>query len=67
MSPAWLTLSVEPFASGFSALTFVTNAGDGSGDLYAVEQAGRIRIVTPGTTQAGAPFLDVTDRISSGG
>ncbi|HEY5488449.1 MAG TPA: PQQ-dependent sugar dehydrogenase [Candidatus Limnocylindrales bacterium] len=60
-------LSVEPFASGFSNLTFVTNAGDGSGSLYAIEQAGRIRLVTPGSTQGGRAFLDLTDRVSVGG
>jgi len=60
-------LSVEPFASGFSNLTFVTNAGDGSGSLYAIEQVGRIRLVTPGSTQGGQAFLDLTDRVSVGG
>ena len=60
-------LSVQPFASGFSNLTFVTNAGDGSGALYAVEQVGRIDLVTSGSTQGGQTFLDLTDRISSGG
>ena len=62
-----LQLSVEPFATGFSSLTFVTNAGDGSGALYAVEQVGRIALVTSGSTQGGQTFLDLTDRISSGG
>ncbi len=60
-------LSVEPFASGFSNLTFVTNAGDGSGSLYAIEQVGRIRLATPGSTQGGQAFLDLTDRVSVGG
>jgi glucose/arabinose dehydrogenase len=60
-------LSVTPFASGFGNLTFVTNAGDGSAALYAVEQVGRIDLVTSGSTQGGQTFLDLTDRISSGG
>ena len=60
-------LSVQPFASGFSNLTFVTNAGNGSGALYAVEQVGRVDLVTSGSTQGGQTFLDLTDRISSGG
>jgi glucose/arabinose dehydrogenase len=60
-------LSVEPFASGFSNLTFVTNSGDGSGSLYAIEQVGRIRLATPGSTQGGQAFLDLTDRVSAGG
>jgi glucose/arabinose dehydrogenase len=48
-------------------LTFVTNAGDGSGLLYAVEQAGTIRILTTDGTVQPAPFLDITERIASGG
>ena len=34
--------------------------------LYVVEQGGRVRVVRSGQLQA-APFLDVSDRISSGG
>ena len=60
-------LSIRSYASGFGNLTFVTNAGDGSGALYAVEQVGRIVLVTSGSTQGGQTFLDLTDRIASGG
>ena len=46
----------------------MTNAGDGSGDLYAVEQAGRIyQAVTSGESVPESPWLDISDRISSGG
>jgi len=41
----------------------VTNAGDGSGRLFVVEQGGRIRIVKDGTV-AARPFLDISDRVS---
>ena len=44
----------------------VTNARDGSGNLYVVEQGGRIRLVKKGTLQA-ASFLDVSGRVLSGG
>jgi glucose/arabinose dehydrogenase len=44
----------------------VTNAGDGSGRLFVVEQAGRIRVVKDGTL-VEKPFLDITGRIASGG
>jgi glucose/arabinose dehydrogenase len=58
------TLDVEPFADGFGALTFVTNAHDGGGSLYAVEQRGVIwRIAADGTVDQ-TPFLDITDRIA---
>ena len=40
--PAAIQLAAEPFASGFGALTFVANTGDGSGMLYAVQQQGFI-------------------------
>ena len=56
-----------PFAGGFPDLTFVANAGDGSGDMYAVAQAGRIYMVTQGQSAPSAPWLDITDRVSSGG
>ena len=44
----------------------VADAGDGSGRIFVAEQAGRIRIVRDGTLVA-RPFLDITDRIASGG
>ncbi len=55
------------YASGFSDLTFVTNAGDGSGDLYAVAQAGQIFVVTQGQSAPSAPWLDISERVGSGG
>ena len=62
-----LSVVLQPFAQGFSALTLVTNAGDGSGDLFAVEQAGQIWRIGPDGTIAGRPFLDLSAQISSGG
>ena len=41
----------------------VTNAGDGSGRLFVVEQKGRIRIIKDGVI-SDTPFLDISDRIS---
>lgn len=61
------TIGLEPFASGFSALTFVANAGDGTGDLYAVEQAGQIWRIGADGTVASQPFLDLSGQITSGG
>ncbi|HLF17222.1 MAG TPA: PQQ-dependent sugar dehydrogenase [Candidatus Thermoplasmatota archaeon] len=56
---------LEMALSGLDRPDFVTHAGDGSGDLYVVEQAGRILR----WTGSGAPslFLDITDRVGSGG
>ncbi|HEY7024263.1 MAG TPA: PQQ-dependent sugar dehydrogenase [Candidatus Limnocylindrales bacterium] len=58
---------VSLFASGFSPLTFVTNAGDGSGDLYVVQQSGQVFRQSPGQSAPGSPWLDISGRISSGG
>ena len=45
---------------------FITHAGDGTGDLYVVEQTGTIRVLRGGRGKA-EPFLDVTELIVSGG
>ena len=47
---------------GFQRPTHVTHAGDGSGRLFVVEQAGRIRIVKKGVVLP-TPFLDVRGRV----
>ncbi|MBD2022620.1 PQQ-dependent sugar dehydrogenase, partial [Leptolyngbya sp. FACHB-36] len=44
----------------------LVNAGDGSGRLFVVEQAGQIRIVQGGTVQ-NTPFLDIRDRVLNNG
>ena len=62
------TLSVA-----FPELTFtrpvdLQHAGDGTGRLFVVEQAGRIRVIVPGPQVRDAPvFLDLTDRVNSRG
>lgn len=63
---AAVRLRAEAVASGFDAPILVTNAGDGRGRLFVIEQAGRIRIVRDGRSLA-EPFLDIGDRISAGG
>ena len=61
-----MKLDVAVAVSGFDSPLDVTNAGDGSGRLFVVEQAGRIRVVKDGTL-VERPFLDITGRIASGG
>ena len=62
-----VNLSVEPFVEGLPPLTLVTHAGDGSGLLYAVGQNGVITIVSVDGEVQPEPFLDIDDRIKSGG
>jgi glucose/arabinose dehydrogenase len=63
---AAIDLRTEVVVGGLEAPLLVTNAGDGSGRLFVVEQAGRVRVVQDGRL-VDAPFLDVAGRISSGG
>ena len=41
----------------------ITNAGDGSGRLFVVEQKGRIRVISDGVLLP-TPFLDISERVS---
>lgn len=59
------TLRLEQVSESFRSPVYVTSpAGDDR--LFVVEQAGRIRIVKNGRTLP-APFLDISDRVRSGG
>ncbi|RJP33780.1 MAG: hypothetical protein C4547_11810 [Phycisphaerales bacterium] len=53
---------LEPVASGLTAPVHATHAGDGSGRLFVVDQAGTIRIIKDGVLLKKA-FLDLTDEI----
>jgi len=43
---------------------FLTHAGDGTGQLFVVEQQGIIRVIDSGVLQE-TPFLDLRDRVSA--
>jgi glucose/arabinose dehydrogenase len=58
-------LSVRPYASGLSALTGISSTPAEPRRLYAVEQVGRIRYFVNG--KLGGTFLDIRDRVVSGG
>jgi glucose/arabinose dehydrogenase len=64
--PSGQTVDSEVAVAGFVAPTDVANAGDGSGRLFVVEQAGRVRVVKDRAI-AGEPFLDITNEVASGG
>src|SRR4051794_23778998 len=52
-------------ASGFSSPVYVTSAPGDAATLYVVEQGGTIKIVKNG--QVTGTFLDIRDRVKSGG
>jgi glucose/arabinose dehydrogenase len=64
--PRTVAVTLEPLATGLAAPLGIANAGDGSDRLFVAEQGGRIRVVRDGQV-VPAPFLDISDRVTSGG
>jgi glucose/arabinose dehydrogenase len=63
---AFAQIHLVPVATGLVNPVFVTGAGDGTGRLFIVEQAGTIRVMqTSGNTMS--LFLDIRPRVRSGG
>ncbi len=58
-------LGIEPFATGFDRPLNIQNAGDDR--LFVVEQGGFIKIIQADGSVNDSPFLDLSDRVSSGG
>ena len=56
-------IALQPVVTGLANPVQITNAGDGSGRLFVVEQRGRIRIAKDGEL-AEMPFLDIRDLVS---
>ncbi len=70
-SPTSATVGAGSFkltaiASGLASPVYVTNAGDGSGRLFIVEQAGRILVMNDGRVLP-TPFLDIRSLVVAGG
>jgi glucose/arabinose dehydrogenase len=59
-------IDLELVAEGFESPLFAGHAGDGSGRLFVLEQAGRIRVVRDGRL-VRTPFLEIAGRVSAGG
>jgi glucose/arabinose dehydrogenase len=57
---------LQPLLSGLANPLYVTDARDGSGRIFVVEQGGTIKGLAP---EASAPtvFLDIADRVLAGG
>ncbi len=64
--PTGQTVEAEVILKGFDSPLDIADPGDGSGRLFVVEQGGRIRVVKAGTILP-QPFLDISNRITSGG
>ena len=58
-------LTVVKVTGSLSSPLGVTNAGDGSGRLFVVQQGGRVRIAKGG--KITGTFLDITSKVTSGG
>ena len=61
---AGLRLELQRVTGGLEAPVGLAHAGDGSGRLFIVEKAGRIRVLENGALLA-APLLDIADRVGS--
>lgn len=57
-------VQVESVVGGLDTPVYVTHAKDGSGQLFVVEQAGRIQIVKEGKLLP-QPFLDISEHVIS--
>jgi len=64
--PGAVRVELQRVVGGLDTPVGIANAGDGSGRLFVVEKPGRIRIVRNGALSS-IPFLDITDRVGSGG
>ena len=53
-------IALVQVADGFLDPINVTNAGDGSGRIFVVERAGRVKVVNPDGSVNAEPFLDLT-------
>lgn len=64
--PEAVEIALEPVFQGHDRPLFVTHPGDGSDRLFVVEKPGRIWVYAD-QRQSPALFLDIRDRVGSGG
>jgi glucose/arabinose dehydrogenase len=64
--PARVAVGFTTVVGGLVSPLAIVNAGDDSGRLFVAQQGGQIRIVRNGKL-VGQPFLDIADRITTGG
>ena len=61
---AAIALRFTTIATGISRPVALANAGDGSGRLFVVEQAGRVRVITAAGNLRATPFIDIRGRVA---
>mgnify|MGYP001000201984 CR=1 FL=1 len=69
-APQELQFKLEKVYTGLNQPTFVTNAGDGTGRMFVLERAGRIKVfAAPGSEPSGDAqmFLDIEDKVDDSG
>ena len=59
-------ITLETVVTGLDSPVYVTNAADGSRRLFIAEQAGRIKVLQPGSSSPTV-FLDITSKVLAGG
>src|SRR5207237_9507050 len=64
--PQPYTMRLQTFLTGTSSPVLLTNARDGSGRIFIVQQGGIIKVLQPGSTTP-TDFMNITSKISSGG
>jgi glucose/arabinose dehydrogenase len=57
---------IQPVTGGLEQPLLITNAGDGTGRLFILEKAGRIRVLKNGSLLSAA-FLDITSLVNAAG
>ncbi len=65
-APLLPQVGLQAVVTGLESPVHLTHAGDGSGRLFVVEQAGVIRVIRNGRALP-RPFLDIQSRVISGG
>jgi glucose/arabinose dehydrogenase len=64
--PRTVSFRLEKVFAGLNQPTFVTNAGDGSGRMFVLERAGRIKVFAQPNSD-GQYFLDIEDKVDDSG